>query len=160
MGIVMHHIGFMLVVIVLFYVQGTLGRLTPHCPDLGPILAVYLGLFAQKERVGAACLLLGLMRAALDLEPAAALVLLYLAVAQTLLLVREIVFIDRILTQWVCAFAGAALYIVLYRVASLALPMGAVQSVGMMPKLAVATLGASLVAPPVFALLRVLRVGP
>ena len=156
----MHHIPFVLVAAFLFYVQATLAGMTPICPDLGPILAVYIGLYARKESVGTACLLLGLLRGALDLEPAAALILLYLAVAQTLVMVREIVFTDRIVTQWVCAFAGAALYVVLYRVASLGLPMGAVQAEGMMPRLAVATLGASFVAPPIMALLRMLRVGP
>jgi hypothetical protein len=156
----MHHLPFVLAAAFLLYVQATLSRLTPICPDIGPILAVYLGLFARSERVGAGCLFLGLLRGALDLEPAAALILLYLAVAQAMILIREIVFIDRMLTQWVVAFAGAALYTLLYRIASLALPMGVTPDGGMMSRLAVATLGASLVAPPIFALLRVFRVGP
>jgi len=156
----MHHLPFLVTAAFLFYVQATLARLTPICPDIGPLLAVYLGLFARGERVGTACLFLGLLRSALDLEPAAALILLYLAVAQAVSLVREIVFTERMLTQWVVAFAGAALYTLLYRIASLALPMGVTPDGGMMARLAIATLGASLFAPPIFALLRLLRVGP
>jgi hypothetical protein len=124
------------------------------------VLAVYLGLFARRERIGTAALLLGLLRASLDLEPAAAIVLLYLGVAQAVFLIREVVYTDRMVSQWIVTFAGTALYTILYRIASLALPMGAVAGNGMMGRLAVATLGATLVAPLIMSLLRVLRVGP
>ncbi len=156
----MAQLPFLLISAFLFYVQATLARMTDFCPDIGPVLAVYLGLFARRERIGIAALLLGLLRASLDLEPAAAIVLLYLAVAQAVVLIREVVYTDRMVSQWIVTFAGTALYTILYRIASLALPMGAASGNGMMGRLAVATLGATLVAPLIMSLLRVLRVGP
>lgn len=156
----MHLLPFLMVSAFLLYVQATLAGMTDFCPDIGPVLAVYLGLFARRDRVATAACFLGLLRGALDFEPSAALILLYFTVAQGCSFMREIVFTERIATQFVVTFAGTALYTLLYHVLGVALPMGALQADSMMWPMAAATISATVLAPPLMSLMRVLRIGP
>lgn len=144
----------------LFYVQATLSRMSDLCPDLGPVLAVYLGLFSRRPEMALGCAILGLLRGALDLEPAGVMILIYLTLALAASAVRDAVFAERAATQWIVTFAASALYIVLYRGVAAFMPLGATLGDNLMLRLSIVTLSATLLAPGVIGLLRILRVGP
>ncbi len=151
---------FIAAAIFLLFLQALLGRMTRVAPELGPILAVYLGLFARREWISAAAGILGLLRAGLGLEPLVSTVLILLCVAQAVAAVRGAVFAERFVTQWVVSFAAGALYLGLHAAAGFILPDLGIGGMGGLFRMTVATLSATLVAPGIYGLLRLLRVGP
>lgn len=156
----MSYLPFTFFAALLFYVQSLGAETLPICPDFGPVLAVYLGAYARRDRLAVAALLLGVLRAALDLEPVGIQILLALAISSAISTVRDAVFTDRLFTQWVLAFVGGALHVVLHAGFGLLVPLGGAPGGS---GLLIATLGAiagTAVAPFVFAPLRLLRIGP
>ncbi len=156
----MAYVPFAVACAVLFYLQALAVDVTAVAPDLGPLLAVHLGLFARRERVAGAVGLLGLLRGAVGAEPIGAVVLTHLALAYLVLTLRDVLFADRVVTQWVVAFLGGAVFLVLRLVIGLVVPLGGEEGAGGLARLAVSTLLATAIAPLLFALLRTLRVGP
>lgn len=153
-------IPFLLASILLLFLQAHLNRMTVLVPDFGLLLAVYLGLFARREWISLGAGGLGLLRAAVCLEPAGAVVLILLVTAHAVSFFRDALFRERIVTQWVVAFAAGALYLVLHVAVSLLVPGIGVEGVSGVPRIMMATLLATLLAPGVFGLLRLCRVGP
>jgi len=151
---------FLLAAVVLLFAQAVLARSSPLAPDLGPVLAVYLGLFARREWISAAVLLLGLLRAAIDLEPVGAILLIHLIIAHCVLFFRDALFRERAITQWVVSFAAGALYLSLHLLFSLVITGVAAEGSGGLLRVVLSTLLATLVAPGVIGLLRLCRVGP
>lgn len=154
------YLPFAAVCALLFYLQALAVNVTSVAPDIGPLLAVHLGLFAKRERVAGAVGILGLLRAALGAEPVGAVVLTHLALAYLVLALRDVLFAERIATQWVVAFLGGAVFLVLRLVIDLVVPLGGEEGAAGLARLAVSTLVATAIAPLLFATLRLLRVGP
>ncbi|MFH0943772.1 MAG: hypothetical protein V2A76_01130 [Planctomycetota bacterium] len=151
---------FLVASLLLLFLQALLARTSPLAPDLGPLLAVYLGLYARREWVSGGVLVLGILRAAIDLEPVGAILLIHLTIAHAVLFVRGTVFRDRAVTQWVVSFAAGALYVMLHLLFSVVLDGVGAEGSGGLFRVVMSTLVATLVAPGVIGLLRVCRVGP
>ena len=156
----MAYVPFTVVCAALFYLQALLVDVTAVAPDLAPLLAVYLGLFARRERVAAGVGIVGLLRAALGAEPIGAVVLLNLALAYLVLGLRDVLFGERIATQWVVAFLGGAVFLVLRSTLGIVVPLGGEEGPIGLARVAVSTLVATGIAPLLFGALRLLRVGP
>jgi len=156
----MGYLPFAVVCAIIFYVQALLVDVTAVAPDFAPLLAVYLGLFAKRERVAAAVGVLGLLRGALGAEPIGAVVLLNLTLAYLVLGLRDVLFGERVATQWVVAFLGGAVFLVLRMILGVVVPLGGEEGPIGLARVAVSTLVATAIAPVLFGLLRVLRVGP
>lgn len=149
---------FALMALLLFYIQSLLARIAPMAPDLGPVLAAYLGLFVRRDLVPLGAALLGVLRASLDPDPVGVLILIHLALALFATTMRELVYTDRMSTQLVVAFTCAALYVVMRGVADVlfATALGP----GDVFRYTVVAVLATLLAPFLFAGLRTLRIGP
>ncbi len=154
------HVPFALIATLLFFGQAVVGRDLALAPDVGATLAVYLGLFARRGSVSAGAAVLGILRSALDLEPVGSTLLIYLAIASVTARLRDVVFRERIGTQWVVAFIGALAYVVLHAIASQALGFSGPRAAGDWLRYTAANLFAALLAPGIFGALRLLRVGP
>ncbi len=154
------YVPFALASALLLFAQAFIGRASILVPDLGPVLIVYLGLFARRERLAYAVGLLALLRSALDLAPFGGLLLLYLAPAYVVLLLRRMLFRDRIVTVWVVAFLVGVIYVLLRSLLGLLIPFGGEAGAIGMFRLSVGTLSATLLAPAIVGLLRRLRIGP
>ncbi|MBL8767308.1 MAG: hypothetical protein JNL94_08090 [Planctomycetes bacterium] len=144
----------------LLFVQGLLGRLTTLAPDLGPILAVYVGLFARRETLAWAITVVALLRSSLDADPLGVQLLVYLLLSGMVDLARDVVFRERLATQVVLSFAAGSVYVVMKWGLAATLPASIGIATPSLMKLAFATLSATLLAPPVFALLRLFRALP
>lgn len=156
----MNLLPFAIASLLLLFSQALLARTSPLAPDLGPLLAVYLGLYARREWVSGGVLVLGILRAAIDLEPVGAILLIHLIIAHAVLFFRDTVFRDRAITQWVVSFAAGALYVMLHLSLSLVIDGVGAEGAGGLFRVVMSTLVATLVAPGVIGLLRACRVGP
>ncbi len=154
------HVPFVLVATLLFFGQAVIGRDLALAPDVGATLAVYLGLFARRQSVSSGAAVLGILRAALDLEPVGVTLLIYLAIAVATARLRDVVFRERIGTQWVVAFVGALAYVVMHAIASVVLDFAGPRVAGDWMRYAAAHLFAARLAPGIFGALRLLRSGP
>lgn len=154
------HVPFILVAALLFFGQAVLGRDLTLAPDVGATLAVYLGLFARRQSVASGAAVLGILRAALDLEPVGVTLLIYLAIASGTARLRDAVFRERVATQWVVALLGACVYVVFHAIASQVFDFAGPKVGGEWLRFAAANLFAGLLAPGIFGALRLLRIGP
>lgn len=152
-------IAFLCVALVLFYAQAVAGASLPATPDLGPVLAVYIGLFVRRESVGLLAGLLGVMRAALDLEPMGASILLFLTLAVGVSVFRQFLFAERLATQLVVTFAAGVSFVALRMFGSVVLPTESMEQAELFQRIVSVCFG-TLLSPVVFFLLLAFRVGP
>lgn len=150
---------FLVAAVVLLYGQAVLGGLVPTVPDVGPVLAVYLGLFVRRGSIPLLAGAVGVLRAALDLEPMGAMILIHLAIAMFVSVCRDVLYGERLATQLVVTFAAGVGFVALQKVGAAVLP-GAEDADGALFQHTVSVCFGTLVAPVVFFALRAVRAGP
>lgn len=152
----MIYLPFLLLALILFYIEATVSQITVLCPDVNLILLVYLGLFARSERVFVAAALLGFLRACLSMDITAVFVLMDLVVAMSVLWIRGAVYRERISSQWVITLiAGFVSLLVRFAFSVMSLPDN-IGLEGLAPE-SLAIMSAVVIAPMALRILRALR---
>lgn len=155
----MGSIAFLIVALFLLYAQAFAGAVLPATPDLGPVLAVYIGLFVRRESVGLLAGALGVMRAALDLEPMGVSILTHLTLAVAVSVFRQILYAERLATQLVVTFAAGVFFVGMRMFGAVILPTEGMERVELFQRTVSVCFG-TLLSPVIFFGLLFLRVGP